>query len=211
MSTDQPTAGHGLAERTVTWTEMQHGTREDYEMLGPAFETHARENLVPNLVTMLGMLKGDPLGYQIDRYDHSLQSATRALRNGERIDMVVGALLHDVADCFAPQNHSAAAAALLRPYVDDETHWVIQHHGLFQGYYYFHHLDGDRDAREHHKDSPYYDACVDFCHEYDQNCFDPNYDTLPIEEFVPMLDEVFSRPSSVPGVAPVGVGKIHTT
>jgi len=200
-----------LADRTVTWTEMQHGTKADYDMLGPAFEAHARGNLVPNLVTMLDLLKGDPLGYQIDRYDHSLQSATRALRNNERIDMVVAALLHDVADCFAPENHSAAAAAILRPYVDDETCWVVEHHGLFQGYYYFHHMDGDRNAREHYADSPHYDACIDFCHEYDQNCFDPKYENLAIEEFIPMLEEVFSRPSKVPGVAPVGGVKVRTS
>ena len=200
----KPLADRPLADRTVTWTEMQHGDQADYEMLTPAFEEHARANLVPNLVTMLGLLKGDPLGYKIDRYDHSLQSATRALRNNERIDLVVGALLHDVADCFAPENHSDAAAALLAPYVDEETHWVIKHHGIFQGYYYFHHMGGDRDARDRYKESPYYDACVDFCHEYDQNCFDPNYDDLAIEEFIPMMEEVFSRPSQVPGIAPIG-------
>lgn len=191
------------AERTVQWTEMQHGTKADYEMLTPAFEDHARANLVPNLVMMLGLLKGDPLGYQIDRYDHSLQSATRALHNNESVDMVVGALLHDVADGFAPENHSDAAAALLAPYVDERTHWVVKHHGIFQGYYYFHHLGGDRNARDRYEASPHFDACVDFCAEYDQNCFDPNYENLPVEEFIPMLNEVFSRPSRVPGIAPI--------
>ena len=122
---------------------------------------------------------------------------------GERIDLVVGALLHDVADGFAPENHSAAAATILEPYVDEGTHWVIEHHGLFQGYYYFHHHDGDRDARDRHQDSPFYDECVHFCESYDQNCFDPAYDVLPIEEFRPLLDEVFARPSRVPGIAPL--------
>ncbi|MBT5139601.1 MAG: HD domain-containing protein [Acidimicrobiaceae bacterium] len=187
--------------RTVNWTEMQYGDRADYERLSPAFEEHARSNLVDNLCSMLGLLKGDTLGYQTDRYSHSLQSGTRAFRNGESVDMVVGALLHDVADGFAPENHSDAAAAVLAPYVDDETHWVIKHHGIFQGYYYFHHLGGDRDARERYKDAPFYDRCVDFCHNYDQNCFDPNYPVMELEEFRPMLDEVFSRPSLVPGVA----------
>ena len=178
---------------------MQYGTREHYEYLGPAFYEHARESLVDNLMMLLGLLKGPKLGYQTDRYSHSLQSGTRAYRNDEPVDMVVAALLHDVADGFAPENHSDAAAALLRPYVDEETHWVIKYHGLFQGYYYFHHHDGDRNAREMHKDSPYYDRCVDFCHEYDQNCFDPNYPVMDLQDFRPMLDEVFSRPSQCPG------------
>ena len=187
----------------VGWTRMEDGTRADYQQLVPAFETHARASLVDNLVTLLGLLQGPTLGYQIDRYEHSLQSATRALRNDEGVDLVVGALLHDVADGFAPENHSDAAAALLAPYVDEETHWVIKHHGMFQGYYYFHHLDGDRHARERYRDSPHYDACVHFCAEYDQNCFDPTYATLPIEAFRPLLDEVFSRPSRIAGVAPL--------
>ena len=182
---------------------MEDGTQADYERLTPLFEEHARGNLVGNLVTMLNMLQGPTLGYQVDRFEHSLQSATRAHRNGERTDLVVAALLHDVADGFAPENHSDAAATLLEPYVDEQAHWVVKHHGLFQGYYYFHHLGGDRNAREQYAGSPHYDACIDFCANYDQNCFDPDYDTMPLEAFRPMLDEVFARPSRVPGIAPL--------
>lgn len=188
---------------SVTWTQMADGKQADYERLGPLFAEHARGNLVGNLVTMLNMLQGPTLGYQVDRFEHSLQSATRAHRNGERIDLVVSALLHDVADGFAPENHSEAAATLLAPYVDEQAHWVVKHHGLFQGYYYFHHLGGDRDAREQYAGSPHYDACVDFCANYDQNCFDPDYDTMALDEFMPMLDEVFARPSQIPGIAPL--------
>ena len=190
-------------ERTVPWTAMEHGTAEDYAFLDGEFYAHARSALVDNLLTILGHLRGPTLGYQIDRYDHCLQSATRAVRNGESTDLVVAALLHDIGDAFAPENHSAAGAAVLEPYVDERTHWVIAHHGLFQGYYYFHHLGGDRDAREQYRDSPHYDACVDFCQNYDQNCFDPNYPNLPVEEFRPLLDEVFSRPSQLPATAPL--------
>ena len=182
---------------------MEHGTAEDYELLDAAFYTHARTGLVDNLLNILQCLRGPTLGYQIDRYDHSLQSATRALRNGESTDLVVAALLHDIGDAFAPENHSAASAAVLQPYVDERTHWVIAHHGLFQGYYYFHHLGGDRDAREQYIDSPHYDACVDFCQNYDQNCFDPKYPNLAVEDFRSLLDEVFSRPSRVPATAPL--------
>lgn len=191
--------------KSVSWTAMADGTREDYEFLGPVFTEHARQELVGNIVGLLQIMKGPKLGYQIDRYQHSLQSATRALRAGERIDLVVGALLHDVGDSIAPENHSALAATLLKPYVDDETHWVIRHHGLFQGYYYFHHLGGDRNARVLFIDSPHYDACISFCEQYDQNCFDPDYDTLPLEDFIPMMEEVFSRDSRIPGIAPVGM------
>ncbi len=185
----------------VTWTRMEEGTKADYERLAPLFEDHARGSLVDNLAGLLRMLQGPKLGYQVDRYEHSLQSATRALRAEERIDLVVGALLHDVADVFAPDNHSEAAAAMLAPYVDEQTHWVVKHHGIFQGYYYFHHLGGDRDARDRYRASPHFDACKHFCAEYDQNCFDPAYASEPLETFLPMMEEVFARPPQVAGVA----------
>lgn len=187
---------------TVTWTRMADGTRADYEMLGRKYSKHVDSELVGNLINLLGVLKGPRLGYQIDRYHHSLQSASRALRADESVDLVVGALLHDVGDAIAPYNHSAAAAAILAPYVDDETHWVIKHHGLFQGYYYYHHLDGDRNGRDVYKDHEHYDACVEFCQNYDQNCFDPDYPVVALQDFIPLMDEVFSRPSRVPAIAP---------
>ncbi len=184
---------------------MAEGTKEDYEFLAARFDEHSRGALVDSLVGVLQWMRGPKLGYQIDRYDHSLQSASRALRADEPIDLVVGALLHDIGDPIAPENHSSVAAAILRPYVDEEVHWVVRHHGLFQGYYYFHHLGGDRNAREIYADQPHYEACVRFCERYDQNCFDPDYDTLPLETFRPMLDEVFARPSRVAAVAPEGM------
>ncbi len=189
----------------VAFAHMADGTKEEYEFLTPLFEEHAKGHLVDNLKMMLGLLAGPKLGYRIDRYQHSLQSATRALRNEESTELVVAALLHDVADSFAPENHSDAAAALLAPYVSEETTWIVKHHGLFQGYYYFHHLGGDRNARDQYQESPHYDACVHFCAEYDANCFDPGYDTLPIEAFDEMMREVFARPSRIPGVAPAPV------
>ena len=173
---------------------MSEGTKQDYEMLQPAFESHARPRLVPNLLSMLDLLKGPKLGYQVDRYQHSLQSASRALRNDERLDLVVGALLPDVADCFAPQNHSDAAATIVAPYVDAETHWIVKHHGIFQGYYYFHFLGMDQNARDKFTGHPHYEACRLFCEKYDQAAFDPDYDSEPLEFFEPMVRRVMARP-----------------
>lgn len=179
----------------VRWTRMEHGTAEDFTRLERLYDEHTRATLVDHLVRTFRLLEGPTLGYQIDRARHSLQSATRAWRNGEPDTFVVAALLHDIGDVLAPHNHSAVAASILAPYVDEATTWVIRHHGVFQGYYYFHHLGGDRDARDQFRSSPHYDRCVDFCAHYDQNCFDPDYDDLPLEEFVPMMREVFSTPS----------------
>ena len=178
---------------TVGWTSMSDGTADDYVRLDRLYREHTHGTLVKNLIAAFRLLEGPTLGYQIDRARHSRQSATRALRNGEPTEFVVAALLHDIGDVLAPDDHSAVAAAVLAPYVSDETTWVIRHHGLFQGYYYFHHLGGDRDARERHAGSPHYDRCIDFCTSYDQNCFDPRHDDLPLDDFIPLVEEVFAR------------------
>ncbi len=178
---------------TVDWTEMADGTAEDYRQLDKRYRDHAAETLVEHLLTTLRLLEGPTLGYQIDRERHSRQSATRALRNGEPDEFVAAALFHDIGDVLAPANHSEVAAVILTPFVSEETAWVVRHHGLFQGYYYFHHLGGDRDERDRYSESPHFDRCIDFCASYDQNCFDPHYDDLQVEDFVPLLNEVFSR------------------
>ena len=187
-STDMP------ADRfPVGWT-MADGTVDQYERIERLYRSYTGEALVPHLTTVFRLLEGPTLGYPIDRARHSRQSATRVLRNGEPDEFVVAALLHDIGDVLAPENHSAVAAAVIAPYVSEETEWVVRHHGLFQGYYYFHHFGDDRFARDRYAESPHYDRCVDFCASYDQNCFDPDYDDLPFEDFLPLANEVFARP-----------------
>jgi len=181
----------------VNFTKMEDMTVDETQFLNRKYTDHAQNNLSTQLMNLLRSMKGSKLGYQIDRYRHSLQSATRAFHNGEETEMVVAALLHDVADPIAPENHSAVAAEILKPYVSGRTFWIVRHHGLFQGYYYFHHLGGDRDARERFREHHWFDDCVNFCHEYDQNCFEPNYNEMPLEEFEPLINRVFSQKRSV--------------
>lgn len=178
---------------TVSFTRMDLGTREDYELLGRRYRDH-QAGLADMLLGVLKQMAGDPLGYRIDRFQHSLQCATRAWRDGADEETVVCALLHDIGDVLAPENHSQVAAAILRPYVSDRNHWVIQHHGLFQGHYYFHHVGQDPDARDAFQDHPHYRACVEFCERWDQTSFDPDYDTLPLEFFEPMVRRLFAKP-----------------
>jgi len=129
-------------------------------------------------------------GYKITRLEHALQSATRAHRDGQTEEYVVAALLHDIGDELAPFSHSEMAAAVLRPYVSERIYWIIKQHGLFQMYYYAHHLGGDRHARDRFKDHRWYQDAVEFCERYDQNCFDPDYDTEPLAFFEPMIKRV---------------------
>jgi predicted HD phosphohydrolase len=171
---------------------MADGTADDYRRLDAGLRAeHTR--LADRVLDLLRGLEGHNPGYLIDRYQHSLQTATRALRDGADEETVVAALVHDVGDLHAPENHSAFAAAILRPYVADDTYWMILHHGLFQGYYYVHHFGGDRNARERFRDHPAYRKTVAFCARWDQCSFDPDYDTLPLETFEPMVRRLFAR------------------
>ncbi len=177
---------------TVGFTRMEDGTAADYALLDQ-YEQVQRAGVADRLLAELHQLDGGFGGYQIDRLQHSLQTATRALRDGRDEEYVVCALLHDLGDLLAPDNHSDYAAAILKPYVSEANHWMIRHHGLFQSYYYAHHLGGDRHARDAFKDHPHYQRTVDFCHLYDQTSFDPAYDTLPLDVFEPMLRKMFAR------------------
>ncbi len=184
---------------TVSFTRMDQGTAEDYALIARLEEEHKQANSLAD--TVLGLLKsmqGPTFGFQIDRYQHSLQSATRALKDEADEESVVAALLHDIGDIYAPDNHSEFAAAVLKPYVSEETYWVVKHHGLFQGYYFYHFLGRDRDAREQFRGHPHFQACVDFCARWDQCSFDPDYDTLPLETFEPLVRRVFAREPRFP-------------
>lgn len=177
---------------TVSFSRMEDGTKEDYAFLD-SLEAKALAGLPDRLMDMLTGAEDVLEGYKITRLEHSLQSATRAQRDGRDEEYVVMALLHDIGDGVAPLNHSAVAGAVLRPYVSEKNHWIVQHHGLFQMYYYAHHIGLDRNARDRFRDSPHYDDTVAFCEKYDQNCFDPDYESLPLSFFEPMLRNVFSR------------------
>jgi predicted HD phosphohydrolase len=181
------------ASETVAFTRMAEGTREDYQLLDRLYKKLDRE-LVGNVLELLNRLRGDALGYKIDRYQHSLQTATRALRDGADEETIVVALLHDIGDTVAPHSHSDLGAAVLRPYISADNHWLVQHHGIFQGYYFFHHCGGDRFARERFRGHPMFERTAQFCERWDQNSFDPDYDTLPIDAFLPMVQRIFARP-----------------
>jgi predicted HD phosphohydrolase len=180
--------------KTVNFTRMENGTREEYEFLDQ-MEDEYKAGLPERILDSLRKLEHSLSGYRINRLEHSLQGATRASRAGEPDEMIIAVLLHDIGDDLAPYSHSEMAAAILRPFVSEKIYWIIKHHGVFQMYYYAHHCGGDRNAREMFKDNPWYQDAIDFCHNYDQNCFDPDYDSEPLEFFDPILRRVLSHPS----------------
>lgn len=175
----------------VAFTAMEHGTQADYDLVG----AHDAENAACQADRVLGWLRqmdGDS-PYQISRLDHCLQTATRAENDGADDETIVCALLHDIGDILAPTNHSQVAAALLAPYISEKNHWIVKHHGLFQGYYWFEYEGHDPNARDCFKDHEYYDACVEFCARWDQVSFDPDYATRPLEHFEPLVRSLFSK------------------
>ncbi len=178
---------------TINFTRMEDGTVEEYALTSRLFHEHVAETHVDHLFHVLNMMKGPTLGYRVDRYEHSLQSATRAQRDGADEETVVCALLHDIGDILAPANHSQIAAGTLRPYVSEKNYWIVKHHGLFQGYYFFDKIGGDKNAREAYRDHPHFDDCERFCYRWDQCSFDPDYDTQPLSFFEPMVRRVFSE------------------
>ncbi len=178
----------------VQFVRMADGTKEEYEFLH-GFERAYIAELPDRILANLRLLEGGLDGYRVTRLEHSLQSATRAERDGADVDWIVAALVHDIGDALAPENHSQLAAAILRPYVREEVTWVVNMHGVFQQKYYGEHLGVDPDARDAYRDHPWFDSCDRFCDRWDQASFDPDYDTLPLEHFEPMVREVFSRPA----------------
>ena len=178
--------------KKVSFTEMKNGTKDDYLFLDKNEKDFASKTS-ERILNFMSNLTETLEGYQISRLEHSLQSATRAYNNGESEEMIVATLLHDIGDELAPMNHSEYAAAILKPYVSEKTHWIIEKHGEFQMYYYAHHLGGNRNKRDKYKNHKFYQDTINFCEKYDQNSFDPNYKSLTLEFFKPMVKRIFSR------------------
>jgi predicted HD phosphohydrolase len=181
----------------VSFRRMEDGTGEDYALLERAERAYVRA-LPDRVLAALQKLDQALQGYPVTRLGHSLQTATRALRDGADDELVVAALIHDVGDELAPYNHSEIAAGIIRPYVRPEVTWIVEQHGLFQTYYYAHHYGRDRNAREKFRDHPWYQACKDFCANWDQCSFDPDYSSEPLSAFEPRVREIFSRPAHDP-------------
>jgi predicted HD phosphohydrolase len=186
--------GMSTAARPETsFARMEDATSEDYAIIA-RHSLGFLQGLPDRILRHLRLLAGDTGGYAVDRLTHCLQTATRAHRDGRDEEYVVCALVHDIGDTLASVNHSELAAVIVQPFVSEEYHWIVKHHGIFQGYYFFHHLGLDRNLRERYRDHPQWQACADFCAAYDQNSFDAGYDTLPLEFFEPMARRVFAAP-----------------
>jgi predicted HD phosphohydrolase len=183
----------GESHERAKYHAMSEGTQEDWDTIVRQAAPFQKER--PNrILTHLKLLKGDCGGFAVDRLEHCLQTATRAHQAGEDEEYVVCALVHDIGDTLGPANHADIAAAIVRPYVGERNHWLVEKHGIFQGYYFFHFLGLDRNLRDQYRGHPHFEATARFCHLYDQNSFDPSFTSMPLEAFEPMVHRVFERP-----------------
>jgi predicted HD phosphohydrolase len=172
---------------------MTEGTEDEWRLIGGELQRFA-VRLPDRLVAHLKLLDGDYCGFPVDRLQHCLQTATRAHQAGRDEEYVVCALLHDIGDTLGSFNHADIAAAIVRPFVSEENHWMVEHHAIFQGYYYFQFLGLDRDMREQFRGHPYFEQTEEFCRVFDQVAFDPDFRSMPLEAFEPMLQRLFQQP-----------------
>ncbi len=185
--------------QTVQFTQMRHGTKQDYDLLHE-LERGFVAGLPDRVLAGMRALDDGLSGYQVTRLEHSLQAATRAERDGVDIDWIVAALIHDIGDGLAPANHAQVAGAIIRPYVRAEVAWVVNMHGVFQLHYFGMHTGDDPDAREAYRDHKWFGSCEHFCERWDEVSFDPAYPWFPLEHFEPALREVFARPPFDPSI-----------
>ncbi|MHA7873088.1 MAG: HD domain-containing protein [Hyphococcus sp.] len=186
METDEPRAA---------FNAMTEGTQEDWMKIAGAFGPFAAQG-GKRVLDHLRLLEGDYGGFPVDRMTHSLQTATRAYKDGRDEEYVVCALLHDIGDTLGAYNHPDIAAAILKPFVSEKNHWMVEKHGIFQGHYFFHYLGMDRDMRDQFRGHPHFDHTAEFCEKYDQAAFDPTYESMPLEAFEPMVMKLFAMPKN---------------
>jgi predicted HD phosphohydrolase len=187
-------AMESLPDRTqASFASMDASTADDWLIIARHYRNFARE-LPDRVLAHLKLLEGDCGGFSVDRLKHSLQTATLAFRAGESEEYVVCALMPDVGDTLGAYNHADVAAAILAPFVSEENRWMVAHHAIFQGYYFFHHLGMDRNMREAFRDHACFERTARFCERYDNLAFDVSMDSMPLAAFEPMVCRVFEKP-----------------
>ena len=177
----------------TSFKSFEESTGDDWAVISAQLDV-TQSMVADRVLEQFRYLANDSGGFPVTRLEHSLQTATRAHRDGRDERYVVMALLHDIGDTLGTFNHPEIGAAMIRPFVSEEVHWIANMHGVFQGYYFFHYLGMDRDQREMYRGHPHFEACAEFCEKYDQSSFDPAYESAPLSFIEPMLGRVLARP-----------------
>jgi predicted HD phosphohydrolase len=171
------------------FTSFEESTAEDWAIITPQLAI-TQSLVAERVIGLMRDLKFDHGGFPIDRLEHSLQTATRAERDGRDDEYVLCALLHDIGDTLSPYSHPDIAAGILKPFVSEANHFMVKNHGVFQGYYFWHYIGGDKDAREQFRDSEFFEHTEEFCAKYDQKAFDADYVSNPLEHYEPLIRQL---------------------
>ena len=178
-------------ERLTTFRSFEESTAEDWKKIVPQL-AHTQALVADKVMEQLRYLEADHGGFPVNRLEHSLQTATRAQRDGRDDEYVLCALIHDIGDNFAPYNHPEIAAAMIKPFASKANHWMVEHHGIFQGYYFWDYIGMDGNARDQFRDHEFYEYTEEFCAKYDQLAFDADYKSEPLEHFEPLVQAFFA-------------------
>ena len=184
-----------MSDTTIAGTNFstfEESTKEDWAYIMQQLRV-TQSRAADNVIVQMRMLGHDQGGFPVDRLEHSLQTATRAQRDGRDDEYLLCSLLHDIGDTLAPYNHPSIAANILKPFVSEANHWMVEHHGIFQGYYFWHHIGLDRDAKFALTENPFYEYTEEFCAKYDQVAFDSSYKSEPLEHFEPLIRQFLDR------------------
>ncbi|MEO8135951.1 MAG: HD domain-containing protein [Betaproteobacteria bacterium] len=184
-----------MTEQRAGFKSMKESTKADWEIIAARHGPFAAA-LPDRVITHLKLLGGDSGGFAVDRLQHSLLTATLAHKAGEDEEYVVCALLHDIGDTLASWNHPDVGAAILKPFVSEANHWMVQMHGIFQGYYFFEHIGLNANMRDQFRGHAHFDRTAHFCEIYDNPAFDPKMECAPLDFFEPMLRRVFAAPKN---------------
>jgi predicted HD phosphohydrolase len=177
--------------RRTSFKTFAESKQEDWDIIVPGL-LRTQDLVADHLIGQLRGLRHDHGGFPVDRLEHTLQTATRAQRDGRDDEYVVCALVHDIGDVLAPFNHAAMGAAMVKGLASEANHWMLEHHGIFQGYYFWDYIGLDSKARDAYRESPYFEYTEEFCAKYDQTAFDTDYRSEPLEHFEPLLRSFFA-------------------
>jgi len=181
-----------MTQEQASFSRFDECTKQDMEIISKHMQPFAK-NLPLRVIDHLKLLDGDFGGFPVHRLEHSLQTATRAHRDGRNEEYVVCCLFHDIGDTLGTFNHGAIAAAIVEPFVTEANRWMMENHTTFQGYYFFEHVGGDKNSRDKYKDHEHYEYTKEFIEKYDMPSFDKDFDTMPLEAFIPMVQRVLQK------------------
>ncbi len=178
-------------ESRPTFKSFEESTKEDWEQIIPHLAV-SQAMVADRVINLMEALEHDHGGFPVHRLEHSLQTATRAERDGQDDEYVFCALIHDIGDTLSPYDHPAIAASIVKPHVSPANHWMVQNHGVFQGYYFWDYIGLDSQAREEFRGHEFFDHTEEFCAKYDQLAFDDSYKSNPLEHYIPLIREILT-------------------